>query len=998
MKEKSFLLFLLMFLSLGISAQDITIGTTLPYGETMSFMMTPASTSDSVYVDWGNGNRKGYKLGTGRWDPKVLRVSGKLYGDTVRIEGSLKDLTIEDDSVTVLRVRNQKSLTMLNASNNLLTTEGLDLSGATALQKLTLSGNRINNINLSALTQLAYFTANDNPHLYTAVFADGSSSLKSISMNNCEVMHFYPYHLPQLTTISVENGNLQDIELGEYYPALTTLNLQGNKLLEKVDVTKQTALEKLWVGGTAITELNLSQNPELVDLNISKTNLQSIDLKDNANIQTLNVKLSKLKKLDISKQTNLHELYADSTDLSRIDLVGKRFIRQIKARNTKIEFLDLHSCMGYNRLNMLDIRDCKNMTPQTLNFTYQAMPYHDGITRKRDGNNVLLAGSNAEHSNTALIPADAANYYSVDVQGDGQAPMDSVTITRLKSEGGSYSLKQTTGVSDNLDENFVYHAITDKAKPGYPIQVEAVADSGYTYKGVEVNGKLYEDTLFVISDAASVKAVFEPIIKEDVIKLTVAPATPQLYMLASATDGSKVKVDWGNGSPVTYTLSATKTTAVSVDNTYGSTVTITGPVTYADFSSYPPIANDNKITGIDLSGNRHLQYLNLFTNELNSLDLSNEPDLIELNIGNCELGKLDVKVCPKLRVLKARSNALATLDLTNNAELTMADLVGNNLTQLDLSHNTKLQELNVASNKLTSIDLTGNASLQTLSVQSNKLSTLNLTSNIALKSLDASDNELNNLDLSHNSLLESFYAWGNHLAAPDLSSLTHLKTITVSNNAWDACTVNDFYYHLPECPEASSSVNLTIQGYSGSNVAENDAAHAESQLATGKGWTINKKGDGTGCDNSYVTVLPSNNGSVKLFDANQTEIASGTAVPKNTVITVQATPAQGYEVKTIKANGKALTDNKFTLTAATDVYAEFAIVTMVNGVEAGRVTVTGGSHEIVFATAKPVEVSVYSTEGKLMFKDTVDNGQAVSLPAGIYIVKVNHVAKKIIVK
>ena len=33
-----------------------------------------------------------------------------------------------------------------------------------------------------------------------------------------------------------------------------------------------------------------------------------------------------------------------------------------------------------------------------------------------------------------------------------------------------------------------------------------------------------------------------------------------------------------------------------------------------------------------------------------------------------------------------------------------------------------------------------------------------------------------------------------------------------------------------------------------------------------------------------------------------------------------------------------------------------------------------------------------------MFKDTVDNGQAVSLPSGIYIVKVNHVAKKIIVK
>lgn len=54
MIEKGFLLSLFLFLVLGASAQDITIGTTLPYGETMSFMMTPASTSDSVYVDWGN--------------------------------------------------------------------------------------------------------------------------------------------------------------------------------------------------------------------------------------------------------------------------------------------------------------------------------------------------------------------------------------------------------------------------------------------------------------------------------------------------------------------------------------------------------------------------------------------------------------------------------------------------------------------------------------------------------------------------------------------------------------------------------------------------------------------------------------------------------------------------------------------------------------------------------------------------------------------------------
>lgn len=580
--------------------------------------------------------------------------------------------------------------------------------------------------------------------------------------------------------------------------------------------------------------------------------------------------------------------------------------------------------------------------------------------------------------------------------------MDAVAITLKSVDGGTCTLMQTSGVSENLEENFVLRAISNEAVPGYPITARPTPAEGYSYEGVKVNGKMYRDTVFVVSAAATIEPVFKNNSGIDVIKLTVTPATPQEYALATDVDGSQVSIDWGNGQPDTYTLSSTKTTSVSCPATYGSTVTITGRVAYADFSSYPPIANDNKIKAIDLTNNDKLVFLSLYTNELSSLDLSNQTKLVELNIGNCELGSIDLTACAKLKKLKARSNNLSSIDLSNCPELTKIELVGNGLTSLDLSNNTKLEEINVASNKIGSVDLSGLRVLNTLSLQGNKLTSIDLKDNTQLVSLDVSDNSLTSINLSNNLQLKSLYVWGNLLDAPDLSKHTQLSMIDVSSNAWDACTLNDFYYHLPEYnasgATSASSINLKVQTANTSKNAANEVERSETTLASGKGWTLNKKGDGTGCDKSYVTVLPYKYGTVRLFDTDNKEIKSGTTVKKNSVVKVEATPVNSSNVQSIKANGLDVTNGQFIVTRATDVRVVFTVPTGIEGIDASTLTVGGGRGEISITASSPTNVSVYSANGKQVFNGVVKDGKTIAAPAGIYVVKAGNTTRKIAVR
>lgn len=103
----------------------------------------------------------------------------------------------------------------------------------------------------------------------------------------------------------------------------------------------------------------------------------------------------------------------------------------------------------------------------------------------------------------------------------------------------------------------------------------------------------------------------------------------------------------------------------------------------------------NPLTGIDLSGNSVLRYLECSSCELTALDLSDNPELEELICNRNLLQELDISQNQSLAKLTCKNNLLTSLDLSTNAGLTLLVSCGNRLTRLDISMHPTLTVIGV---------------------------------------------------------------------------------------------------------------------------------------------------------------------------------------------------------------------------------------------------------------------------------------------------------------
>ena len=982
-----------LFVSLVTFAQtngEMKIATSTAVGQDFEFRVTRTDDASKVFVDWGDGNKQEATLEG--WSSNK-KVTGKLLKDTIVVYGDFSAVEVSEAKATYLAFKDQPNLKQIEAKRNELTYEGIDLSGVPNLVTLDLSYNKITRLDLRNFKKLSNFTANHNELLATVLFPNGSTELTNIDLSDGDITHFYPVSLPNLRYLNLANGSLLELELGNNYPELRDVDITGNVGVTSIDVTQQAKLEKLLIKGTKITELNLINNPELIMLDVSNTNIAKLDLSSNKNITTLELSDSKLSRLNVSNLANLYTINIDNTKIQRIDLSHQRFLRSVSVRNTGIQFLDMHGAIGTNRLNHLDMRDCKNTTPQSLNFTFKAMPSHTGNSYRT---NVFLTGANYEHANTGMLDDDADNSYKLDVHGDATASMDSISITMQSSEnGGSYTLSQIP------DDGYfaTYEPIKGKVLPGFPIKIDATAPTGAKFVGVEVNGKLIADSIFVVSEAAVVKPVFSVSGDDDYIKLTVPAGIDQQYFLSVSGEEKDVSIDWGDGELVKVKVKSTPTTIEG--QTSGQTVTIYGAVTGADFSSYPGVGVDNKITAVDLSHNVHLRSLSTYMNSITSIDVSKLTDLESLDCSYSDLSSLDVSKNSKLINLRAYGNQVDNIDVTGAVDLAYLDVKNNWLESLDLSHNKKLVYLNISSNEIETVDVREMTELVELYVSKNKITALDVSKNPALRTLQLSNNSVTTLDVKSNPQLVTLIVDGNRLEGLDLTGHERLTYLNVGGNGWDACTLNDLYYSLSRYPTLQSGKTprgntLFVRGEKDGEY--NDAEHAESSIAKLKGWTIDYEGDGTGCNMAYITIQKPDYGTLKVFTADGVEVLTGTKVAKNTELTIKAIPASGYKLETLILNDEDVDSPNFKVTSSVTIGGIFTVSDQIDTLSNDALSVSGGKNCLSFTTASPIHLNIYTLNGKLRYSGMVRGSKTVSLPSGVYIIKTKGYSKVVAVE
>ena len=338
--------------------------------------------------------------------------------------------------------------------------------------------------------------------------------------------------------------------------------------------------------------------------------------------------------------------------------------------------------------------------------------------------------------------------------------------------------------------------------------------------------------------------------------------------------------------------------------------------------------NSNKLTNLDLSDCTALTKLDCSFNKLTSLDVSKNATLTKLTCNSNQLTSLNISGCTALTMLSCYSNKLSSLDLSSYSALTMLECYSNQLTSLDVSGCTALTTLDCYSNKLTDLNLSDCSSLARLTCQENQLTSLDLSKNRALTMLDCSDNKLPSLDLSNHKALGALNCSKNLLRQINLSGCTSLVSLTCYNNQIKAREMTNLVNSLPDLGnKGAGAFRVFYDGSGEGNVCL--AAHVATAQA--KGWktqfTRSSNGDAwydyTGADNPVYAVTSSSTGggSISFTGADNLN-----AVPYGTTLTVVASPADGYKLTKLTANGQDILETlRFKVTENTEVKATFAL-------------------------------------------------------------------------
>lgn len=962
----------------------------------------------------------------------------------------LEKLDLSHNELTSFEIIGTSPLKEVNLAYNKIAntasvnaTLGLEVAART-LTNLNLSHNEgLQAVKVDQLKNLEYLTLNDCPDLMSVFLCLPESTLpvlRTINLDNCALSHFYPVTLPSLRSLNLANNQLVSgendyapFEMGTY-PELTNFDISGNSGIENVDITSCTKLEQFRANDCQLSHIDLSQCPELITLGLKNNKLKSIDLGNNKKISSLYISGNPIKELDITPYDKLKSLDISNTQISRVNLMNAFYLQDFAAAGSLLEWVDFGGQQP-NRMTKIDLRNCTSFTQESMSYTLWTLP----PAKRAWSENLLLEGSPCEHADFSWA-MDTDMNWDPDVEpGDGTATNEwkNVTLTGATLTGErktgkldrlyplmglelEYDLEvyQTEGGKFLLPQWEKPHfqtikGVTDKALSGVPMHVYVYPEEGYRFKSVTVNGKEIKSQWFMISEDAEIKVNFTQGGDEPSVAFTVPQGQKLSFLVNTHEANGTIAVDWGTGNrteyegqrgytPGTYQIGGNR-----IDGTAaGTTVTIYGDLAAVDLSGFGDVAADfglwdNAISAIDLSNAESLRLLNVYWNPVKSIDLSGCPELQILNVSHTAMTELDLSPVPGLLWLSAYSDGfeseeimpLSTLDVTMLPRLQYIDAKNNKLTAIDLSHNPMLRWANFNGNKLASIDLSGCPELIELDLSRNELTALDVTGLTKLTDLSVGDNNLTSIDVSKNTALTSLMVSDNAIKTLDTSALAALQMLYINGNGMTADELNDLYYKLPvriakddENQSGIGSLSWNLAVIQSGDKAENDGRRADSSIAEYRGWSPSHTGTNGGSDFAYLDITQGSNGTVKIVDAEGKEYTHGSKVPKYAQLTIQATPAEGYELKGYSLNEEeTVYESTFTMPG---IYTRFMPVFGKKSsiAEAGADGYTVAAEgQAITVSGEATAVAIHSAAGVL-----VAAGQAGSyaVEPGIYLVTV----------
>lgn len=152
------------------------------------------------------------------------------------------------------------------------------------------------------------------------------------------------YHANHFNLYNLGISSLEGIQC---FPYLRVLQAQVNNLTE-VDLSNNPELERVCLNSNQLTSVNVKYNQNLIELQITDMDISSIDVSRNPLLETLVCYNTLITELDVSNNPELNYLSCGYLGLETLDL----------SNNPKLEHLDCDE----NNLTEIDVTGCPELT------------------------------------------------------------------------------------------------------------------------------------------------------------------------------------------------------------------------------------------------------------------------------------------------------------------------------------------------------------------------------------------------------------------------------------------------------------------------------------------------------------------------------------------------------------------------------------------------------------------------------------------------------------
>ncbi len=625
-----------------------------------------------------------------------------------------------------------------------------------------------------------------------------------------------------LEVLNCSNNRLTNIDISQN-TQLVEFNCASN-LLETLDVSLNTSLETLNCSDNRLLILDISQNGLLRNLDFTSNQVSMINTSQNDSLVSLRGSNNRLSNLEIDTNTSLEELICSENQLSGLDIDANAELKTLLCASNHITNLNLSANdsltfidVSDNQLSTLEVtgnRFLTNLTVSDNQLTELNLSLNDSLEFLGCSNNqlTLLELENNKKLETlisafnqlvVLEVSENIELESIDVSFNLISEINISENDSITSLNCAANQLKTLKINNgNNEELATLNALNNPNL--YCIEVDATAMAN-------------DQMTWLIDNVASYEEVCE--------SLTFVPDD----------NFEQALIDMGyDEAPLDNLVSTARIDTITVLDINNKNIErLTGIEAFIALDSLK--CANNMLSNLNATPLINLEYLDCSSNNLVDLTLKNVPAgvLTFLNAtGNPELACIQVD-----DVTAAENEPDWSIDATSSYDLSCTTnktfIPDNNFEQalIDLGYDrgsldnyvvtdsiNKIEILNISNRNI--FDLTGIeafVALDSLNCSENKVSLLDISNNLSIKNLSCFSNNLSELNLQVNDSIIKLNCGGNKLANLDLQSNPNLDLVALvcDNNNLAQLDVSDMTnLESLDC----SSNNISTTGIGGLNI------------------------------------------------------------------------------------------------------------------------------------------------------------------------------------